>query len=256
MIGKSNQYYMNFRTDPVKSEFPAYSFVISVLLHALIFFITGAALQLSINTPSSNSGYIQIATISNEPEYPVEEKAAEEQPAVSEETAVPLEEQVQPQTLQKPQPEAAARNVSFNSSNTDTTNLNNIYSEKTLNVSIKYPAGWAYIDQNRKNKLDGVTFMAASGNIKPPPYVHLAVQTKDMFIESRYKYTIKTWNYIAYYNDPEEMAGQVSQVFYIRTETDEDYSIKFIMKGMDNFKAFQPVFFGMVKTFKFGGGFF
>jgi hypothetical protein len=248
---------MNFQTVTSKGEFPIYSLAASIFLHAVIFITSGIILNLSFNSSRANSGYIEVMTTMSEIAAIPEDKIVENEPVVEEEADI-LKEQPIPAPVETTQKAAATpvTNISFNSTNTDTSNLKNIYSESTLNVSIKYPAGWAYIDQNRKNKLDGVTFMAASGNIQPPPYVHLAVQDKDIFMESRYKYSIKTWNYIAYYNDPEEMAGQVSQVFYIRTETDEDYSIKFIMNGMDNFKAYQPVFFGMVKTFKFGGGWF
>ena len=71
-----------------------------------------------------------------------------------------------------------------------------------------------------------------------------------------FKYNTKLKNTVAYYNDPEELEGQVSQVFYIRTDTDEDFSIKLIMNGKDTFIAFQPVFFGMIKSFNFGNSFF
>jgi hypothetical protein len=262
---------MNLRSDPVKGEFNIISYAASVFIHALIFIVSGILLHLSFNnSPAGGSGYMEVTTgLSQSPaevkELPVQQPNIQEAPVPEDDEVVSKEQKPiikeeksapAPEALQNAAASPGIKNITFNGANTDTSSLNNVYSEKTLNVSIKYPAGWAYIDQNRKNKLDGVTFMATAGSIKPPPYVHLAVQTKDMFIESRYKYSIKTWNYTAYYNDPEEMAGQVSQVFYIRTETDEDYSIKFIMQGMDNFKAFQPVFFGMVKTFKFGDGWF
>jgi hypothetical protein len=250
--------------DPANNQFPAYMLVLSVLVHVIIFLSIAVLLNISLTTPSSSSGYIQVMSDFGEAGAQAQQPEEVPQEAVSQEPKTPDEQNPSEDEVNKdntkPQaamvesaaPEAGSANMSFNSSNTDTSSLNNVYSEKTLNVSMKYPQGWAYIDQNRKNKLDGVTFMATAGNIKPPPYVHLAVQSKDMFIESRYKYSIKTWSYIAYYNDPVEMAGQVSQVFYIRTESSEDYSIKFIMSGRENFEAFKPVFFGMVKTFKFG----
>jgi len=258
---------MNLRIDPARDGFTWYMVGASAFLHLLIFLICAALLNISFNTASSPSGYIQMSAAfvdkqlsAAEKQIPVQEEAVPEpkpdKSSASERAVENITEQAAATGIEEDTSAGKTANMTFNNTNTDTSSLNNVYSEKTLNVSIKYPAGWAYMDQNRKNKLDGVTFMAAAGTIKPPPYVHLAVQTKDMFIESRYKYNIKTWNYTAYYNDPEEMAGQVSQIFYIRTETDEDYSIKFIMQGIDNFKVFQPVFFGMVKTFKFGGGWF
>ena len=145
---------------------------------------------------------------------------------------------------------------SFSDNHADTTNLVQFYKESTLNVSIKYPAGWKYIDQNVKNKFDGVTFWTTSGTFNPPPYVHIEVQNKDLFNPKRFKYKYETDNYTVYYNDPEELAGQFNQIIYIRTDTNEDYSIKLIMKGEEAFKMFQPIFFGMVKSFKYGSGYF
>jgi len=61
---------------------------------------------------------------------------------------------------------------------------------------------------------------------------------------------------VAYYNDPEELADQVSQIVYLRTSTDEDFSIKLIIKGSEAFKSFQPRFFAIIKSFKFGASIF
>jgi hypothetical protein len=144
----------------------------------------------------------------------------------------------------------------FNGSGNDTAGLVQIYSEKTLNVKIKYPVGWTFVDQDRHNKLDGVTFWANNGIFNPPPYIFLEVKEKYLFNPSRFKFITKLENSIAYYNDPEELEGQVSQIFYIRTETDEDYSIKLIMNGRDTFLAFQPIFFAMIKSFNFGKSLF
>lgn len=138
----------------------------------------------------------------------------------------------------------------------DTTSLNQVYKEPTRNVTIKYPPGWTYIDQNVKNKLDGVTFWFSAGNINPPPYIHLEVKEKYLFNEKSFKYNSKEGSYTFYYNDPAEMAGQVSQIIYVRTDTDADYSIKLIISGWDAFKVFQPTFYGIIKTFKFGKSFF
>lgn len=137
-------------------------------------------------------------------------------------------------------------------SKADTAGLENIYSETTLDVQIKYPYGWTYIDQNAKNRLDGVTFWSAANQYNPPPYVHLEVMDKDLFNPSRFKYKSEFENYTIYYNDPEELSGQYSRLIYIRTETDVDYSLKLIMKGKEQFENFEPVFFGMLKTFSFG----
>ncbi|MEJ5262428.1 MAG: hypothetical protein WHT45_07090 [Ignavibacterium sp.] len=138
----------------------------------------------------------------------------------------------------------------------DTTNLDQIYSEKTLNLSIKYPVGWTYIDQINKNKLDGVTFWSTEGIYNPPPYLHLEVVEKYLFNPSRYKYKVKQFNCEWYFNDPVNLEGQISQEIYIKTEEDEDFRIKLIMSGVDQFRSFQPKFFAIVKSLDFGNKIF
>lgn len=146
--------------------------------------------------------------------------------------------------------------VSFSDLKVDTTNLDQIYKESTLNVSIKYPKGWTYIDQNKNKRLDGVTFWSIDGNFNPPPYLHLEVIDKYLFNKKRYKYRLELKNCDAYYNDPEELAGQISQTFYLKTNSDEDYQLKIIMKGMENFKSFQPKLWAILKSFSFGRSLF
>ncbi len=146
--------------------------------------------------------------------------------------------------------------ISFSDINADTTNLDQIYSEPTLNVSIKYPKGWTFIDQNKQNKLDGVTFWETNGLYNPPPYLHLEVVDKDMFIEKRYLYKMDLDKYLAYYNDPEEMQGYITQIVYLRTNDDEDFKIKLMMKGEPEFKSFQPRFWAILRSFKFGKSLF
>jgi hypothetical protein len=146
--------------------------------------------------------------------------------------------------------------ISFSDIIADTTNLDQVYSEPTLNVSIKYPKGWSFMDQNKKNKLDGVTFWATDGLYNPPPYIHLEVVEKDMFIEKRYAYKTDLEEFQTYYNDPEEIQGYVTQIFYIRTDGDEDFRLKLMMKGETEFKSFQPRFWAILKSFNFGSSFF
>ena len=146
--------------------------------------------------------------------------------------------------------------VSFSQLSADTTELDQIYKESTLNVSIKYPRGWTFIDQNKSKKLDGVTFWSADGINDPPPYIHLEVVDKYLFNEKKFQYKMELKNCVAYYNDPDELAGQISQTIYLRTNSDEDFSIKLIMKGSEAFKAFLPRFFAVIKSFKFGTSFF
>ncbi|BDQ04149.1 hypothetical protein [Ignavibacterium sp.] len=138
----------------------------------------------------------------------------------------------------------------------DTTDIDQIYSEKTLNLSIKYPKGWTFIDQTKKNKLDGVTFWSVEGVYNPPPYIHLEVVEKYLFNPNRYKYKVKQFNCEWYFNDPVNLDGQISQEIYIKTEDAEDFSVKLIMKGEDQFRAFQSKFFAIVKSLEFGKGIF
>ena len=148
------------------------------------------------------------------------------------------------------------KTISFTDIIADTTNLDQVYNEQTLNVSIKYPKGWTFIDQNKKKKLDGVTFWASDGQYNPPPYIHLEVVSNDMFIEKRFSYKMELEKYLAYYNDPEEMQGYMTQIFYIRTGNDEDFRLKLMMKGKTEFYSFQPKFWAILKSFNFGSSLF
>ena len=218
----------------------------SILLHVIIFIIAAFAFKITTEKSTAGSSYVQIKTraLINSLKDNIPEKEKKE---VAENS-----------NLKK----KINKNVSKSEANQniissfDTSGLYQVYKESTLDVSMRYPVGWTYIDQDIKNKLDGVTFWAVNGIYSPPPYVHLEVKEKYLFNPSRYKYSIKTDDYTAYYNDPEELSGQVSQEVYIRTSIDEDFSIKLIMKGRDSFMAFQPVFFGMIKTFKFDNSLF
>uniref|UniRef100_A0A7V2ZMU5 Uncharacterized protein n=1 Tax=Ignavibacterium album TaxID=591197 RepID=A0A7V2ZMU5_9BACT len=159
----------------------------------------------------------------------------------------------------KPKEEFSESNITIVNPNdliADTTNLDQVYSEKTLNLSIKYPRGWTFIDQTKKNKLDGVTFWSAEGIYNPPPYIHLEVIEKYLFNPARYKYKVKQFNCEWYFNDPINLEGQVSQEIYIRTEIDEDFLIKLIMKGEEQFRSFQSKFFAIVKSLDYNKGLF
>ena len=90
----------------------------------------------------------------------------------------------------------------------------------------------------------------------PPPYIHLEVVDKDMFIEKRYSYKMDLEKCQAFYNDPEEMQGYVTQIIYIRTSGDEDFKLKLMMKGETEFKSFQPRFWAILKSFDFGSSLF
>ncbi|HPI36914.1 MAG TPA: hypothetical protein PK397_03115 [Ignavibacteriaceae bacterium] len=229
----------------INSESNLPGFAASVVIHILILFGSYFILELPAKFESAGFNYIQIREIdySKSETYEVKEELAEERTAE--------EKSIDEST---PSPEKEKVTAFFPRS--DTTSLKQIYKESTLNVRIKYPLGWSFLDQNVKNKLDGVTFLGPAIGDKTPPYVHIEVNEKYLFNPSRYKYTIKTDKYDMYYNDPEELENQVTQIVYIRTGDDEDYSVKLIVHGMDAFREYQPVFFGMIKTFKFGSRFF
>jgi hypothetical protein len=224
----------------------------SVVIHAVIFFTAAVILHFTGEDTTMRSAYVEVTTSdfmqteqTAEKDEPAEEKTEEETPVENE-----------PVNPEQPVEEPASGYLTLSEENLDTTGLKNVYRESTLNVKIKYPSGWTFLDQNRKNKLDGVTFWASKGIYDPPPYIHLEVKEKYLFNPARYKYKTKMDNYTAYFNDPVELSGQVSQEVYLVTGTDEDYSIKLIMQGEAAFKSFQPIFFGMLKTFEFGKAFF
>lgn len=172
-------------------------------------------------------------------------------------------ELIEDETLNNNEPEdistteeiTASQQFTLRDIDADTTNLDQLYKENTLNVSIKYPKGWTFVDQNVKNKLDGVTFWASDGPYNPPPYIHLEVREKYYFNEQKYLYQIEFDDYIAYYNDPEIIENYYIQNVYLRTETSQDFNIKLMIVGKEAFDSFQSKFFGMIKTFNFGSSF-
>jgi hypothetical protein len=141
-------------------------------------------------------------------------------------------------------------------SNADTTSLTQYYSENSLNVNLKFPVGWTYIDQNVKKKLDGITFYGDPQIYNPPPYVHLEVVEKYLFNPSRYTEKAENSNYEYFYNPPEELEGTFTQTIYIKTDIDEDFIIKLIVKGKEPFYRFLPSFWGIVQSFNFGNSIF
>jgi hypothetical protein len=146
--------------------------------------------------------------------------------------------------------------LDFFNQNADTTSLEQIYNESTLNVSIKYPIGWIFIDQNVDKRLDGVTFWSNTSDYNPPPVIHLEVRDRSLFNESKYKHNLTVDEAVIYFNDPEKLANYFSQTFYFRTESGEDFSLKLTIKGEEAFKSFIPTFYGMLKSFKFGSSWF
>ncbi len=225
----------------IKGNDYAISFLISILFHSFLFLSAAYLLNLNFDKRIINPVYLTFL----KSEFPSGQQIKEEINTQNEK--IKSEELIKEKT-----------DVFYNFSKTDydTSDIKQIYKESTLNVTLKYPNGWIYLDQNVKNKLDGVTFWAVNGNYKIPPYVHLEVQDKYIFNPSRYEYKMKLKGNIYYYNEPEEMEDYITQIIYIRTDTDEDYSLKLIAKGKETFKSFQPIFFSMAKSLKFGNSLF
>ncbi len=134
----------------VQSKLWISSFSLSIILHIIIIITFIYVSVLQEKSPKVNSSFFTLNTEEfiksySEPEEPLIENNKHEQ-NVSEES--------------KPLNENEISAVSFDDIILDTTNLDQVYSESTLNISIKYPKGWTYVDQNNKSKLDGVTFWA------------------------------------------------------------------------------------------------
>lgn len=248
---------MDLKLKTGKQEYPVFGFSMSLILHAVIITAAAFILNATIDESQVGSAYVQIRTIETQALEPSTPEKAEEKEATekTETETTPQENETVPEKVSEPASNEAVF-YDFSTTASDTNGLVQVYKESTLDVSLKYPAGWTYLDQNVKNTLDGVTFWTTSTKYNPPPYVHIEVKDKDLFNPKRFKHNYKTRNYTAYYNEPEELAGQITQIIYIRTNTEKDFSLKLIMKGEEAFKSFQPVFFGMVKSFKYGNKFF
>ena len=218
------------------------NYFLSVLFHLLLIAVFILLYSWNNNQSKINSIMFSVDT----KEYVVEKSSIEEEPA----------DQPSDQNSQTPEVGEAIETVSFTNLLADTTNLDQLYTETSLNVKIKYPKGWAFIDQNKNKKLEGVTFWVNDGTIIPPPYLHLEVINKDMFIEKRYKYKTDFEKYIAYYNDPEELQDYLTRVIYIRTEDDQDFQLKLMIKGKNEFESFEPKFWAILKSFDFGKNLF
>lgn len=227
------------RTGKIKTIIRNYG--VSVLVHLILFLVIALLVEISPDNENMRSPYLQVTTGM----FTKEKTAFDEIPEAEREAKQELDAEEVPE-------ESVSYFYSPDDKNIDTTGLPNLYSEKTLNVRIKYPGGWTFIDQNVRKKLDGVTFWGLTDIYDPPPYIHLEVRQKYLFNPSRYQHSEELDNYSIHYNDPEETSGQYKQEIYIRTREDVDYSLKLIMRGREQFKTFQPVFFGMLKTFKFG----
>ena len=229
----------------------------SIIFHLIILFAVLFIINEISDRPRVNPRYILVAP--NDPlnELPAQENTVKENANAN--IAKPAKEKSEKLLSSKHVAEDMNHSQTFYNFTTmraDTTKLDQLYHENTLDVTLKYPNGWTYIDQDLKHKLDGVTFWFQQTKITPPPYVHLEVVDKDMFDPSRFKNKTEINGNQIYFNDPEELEGQISQTIYIRTHSNEDYSLKLIIDGKNYFNSFQPIFWGMVKSFKFGRSLF
>lgn len=222
------------------------SYTASLLFHVLIFLIAYYFANFQIKKAYTEAGYVNVYTIKTDNQTLNLEKKLKPTTDATKET----------DNNRTKQPNDYSISTGFFDNNADTTTLQQIYNESSLNVFIKYPLGWTFIDQNVDDKLDGVTFWANNLNINPPPYVHLEVCEKELFNPQKYKHNLKLHDAVVYFNNPENLANYYSQSFYFRTETSEDFNLKLTIKGEDAFKSFQPTFYGMLKSFRFGRTFF
>ncbi len=247
-----------FRIEIGKSRPDVVSTAVSLLIHAGVLFSILILLRAANETARVNPPFVQVTTQDlNSKSANSDRNNILKNNAKSKKTIKEDDERSQSRNSGKERgSNINAAFYSFSNLNADTSSLDQIYKESTLDVTIKYPAGWTYVDQDLKDRLDGVTFWSNLGNYSPPPYVHLEVKDKDLFSANRYKYKSKMNGFTIYYNDPEKLEGQFTQTFYIRTNTEEDFSLELIMNGEDAFKSFQPVFFGMIRSFKFGRSLF
>lgn len=237
--------------DKKKEKSSILSLIASSLFHLMLFIIAYFFTDLNINKMNPNSEFVQVFTQKNDMENVNFEKAIKEE---IKKEAEPKNETYKTDLEQQPKLPPVTAN--FIDQKADTSALEQIYSESSLNVSIKYPTGWTFIDQNVDRKLDGVTFWASSSSYSPPPYVHLEVRDKSLFNPNRFKHSLVLRDAVVYFNDPETLANYVSQTFYFRTETDEDFNLKLTIKGEESFYSFAPTFYGMLKSFKFSDSLF
>lgn len=236
----------SFKIENENFDYPKSSWISSVSVHLVIIAFSVIIFREEVNF-SKGEIFVQFERGEVSNQFESQEVQTPEETLTDEK-----EEQSQPTVKSEPIKQSEETKLPSFIGNADTSNLKQIYAERTLNVRVRFPMGWSYIDQNRKNKLDGVTFLGLGGSSNNPPIVHLEVKEKYLFNSAKYKFQFKLNDCIAYYNEAEEMEGYYTQIFYLVTETDEDYSLKLTVKGKENFDAQQPVLFAMLKSFTFG----
>ncbi|MFN4111380.1 MAG: hypothetical protein ACK4G1_03840 [Ignavibacteria bacterium] len=137
----------------------------------------------------------------------------------------------------------------------DTTTIINRYEENTLNVSILFPVGWIYFDNQVKNIIDGIIFIPGeNSNYDRRLSVLIQVNTQKNLFNSRLYDSSFTFNRLEYYiSNPQKIYEQVTQTVYVRTGSFKaDFIIKLTSPNEIEFKKFQPTFFAMVRSFSAG----
>ena len=134
----------------------------------------------------------------------------------------------------------------------DTSALRQIYQESTLQVSVRFPLAWSFIDQPKDNRLSGVTFIGAAGEGRVPPFIHIEVADPELFLKDRYLYSEELEDCYLYYNDPTEMEGQFEQVVYMQTGERFDFLFRLSVRDTEDFEAHRKVFYDMLGTFTYG----
>ncbi len=237
---------MNFEYLNNKNKKLYLSLALSALTHVFIFLFLAFLLGIKIKKPIVNPIYLNFSNVT---EYPLDEyETTKSEPEDSKKLKQTNENTKE---LVEPIKQIPLNYHLFSDLDADTSDLQQVYYETTLDMTIKYPAGWTFIDQNVKNKLDGVTFWLLNSEIKPPPYVHLEVLDKYLFNPARFNDSLKISDFWIYYAEPKELEGQITQVLYIRTDIDEDFSLKIMVNNWENYRNFQPKLLGMLKTFDF-----
>ena len=140
----------------------------------------------------------------------------------------------------------------FSDKNLDTHSLVNIYSDPDKFISLKYPAGWKFLDHSNEDELIGVTFWNTNVHSSPPPFIHFRSTAKRKFNPKKYLFSREFEGFTAFYNDPVLHSRQIIQEIYLRTKIGVDFEIELVVKSKDEYKSVQPKFFGMVKTIKLG----
>lgn len=237
---------MNFEFLNNKNKKLYLSLALSALTHVFIFLLLAFLLGIKINKPIVNRIYLNLSSVT---EYPRDEYETKNEKSVDTKKLNQIDQNTEnsPEKMKQ----LPVNYKLFSDLEADTSDLQQVYYETTLDVTLKYPSGWTYIDQEVKNKLDGVTFWLLDSEVKPPPYVHLEVLDKYLFNASIFDDSMKISDFWVYYSEPNELEGQITQMLYIRTDIDEDFSLKIIVKNWDVYRNFQPKLLGMLKTFDF-----